>query len=157
MDLNWEAIGAVGEILGALAVVGSLVYLASQIRTQNREARVASVHDAAEAYRTTIASMQEPEMADLHIQAIENFDDLTPSQRLRYIVFMLRIFKVWEESYFQWRENRLDSEAWESMLSPLTDVMTTDGAKKVWELRKHQFRKDFADYIDSVEPGEYRI
>lgn len=33
--MNWDAIGAVGEIVGALAVVISLVYLASQIRIQN--------------------------------------------------------------------------------------------------------------------------
>ena len=155
--MNWEAIGAVGEILGALAVVGSLTYLASQIRVQNREARVASVHDAAEAYRTTISALQQPDMAELHIEALDNFDGLNPSQRLRYIVFMLGIFKVWEESYFQWREDRLDADAWESMLAPLADVMTTDGASKVWQLRKHQFRKDFADYIDNIELGEYRI
>ena len=30
--MNWEAIGAVGEILGALAVVGTLAYLATQVR-----------------------------------------------------------------------------------------------------------------------------
>ena len=30
--VNWEAIGAIGEILGAIAVVGSLVYVASQIK-----------------------------------------------------------------------------------------------------------------------------
>ena len=30
--MNWEAIGAVGEILGALAVFASLIYLARQIR-----------------------------------------------------------------------------------------------------------------------------
>jgi hypothetical protein len=30
--MNWEAIGAIGEILGALVVVITLVYLASQVR-----------------------------------------------------------------------------------------------------------------------------
>jgi hypothetical protein len=30
--MNWEAIGALGEILGALAVFGTLVYLAIQIK-----------------------------------------------------------------------------------------------------------------------------
>lgn len=30
--MNWEAIGAVGEILGALAVFASLIYLGRQIR-----------------------------------------------------------------------------------------------------------------------------
>ena len=38
--MNWDAIGAVGEILGAMAVFLSLVYLASQIRAQNREYRI---------------------------------------------------------------------------------------------------------------------
>ena len=33
--MNWEAISAIGEIVGALAVVISLVYLAAQIRNQN--------------------------------------------------------------------------------------------------------------------------
>ena len=27
--MNWDAIGAIGEIIGALAVVGSLAYLAA--------------------------------------------------------------------------------------------------------------------------------
>ena len=34
--MNWEAIGAVGEIVGAVAVVGTLFYLAIQIRQNNR-------------------------------------------------------------------------------------------------------------------------
>jgi len=34
--MNWEAIGAIGEIAGALAVVASLIYLATQIRQSNK-------------------------------------------------------------------------------------------------------------------------
>jgi hypothetical protein len=30
--MNWDAIGAVGEIVGAIAVVATLIYLASQVR-----------------------------------------------------------------------------------------------------------------------------
>lgn len=39
MELNWDAIGAVGEIIGAIAVVVSLVYLAVQIRTSSSLAK----------------------------------------------------------------------------------------------------------------------
>jgi len=35
--MNWEAIGAIGEVLGALGVIVTLVYLAFQIR-QNTSA-----------------------------------------------------------------------------------------------------------------------
>ena len=33
--MNWDAVGAVGEIIGALAVLVTLVYLATQIRQAN--------------------------------------------------------------------------------------------------------------------------
>ena len=43
--INWDAIGAIGEIVGAAAVVVSLVYLARQMRMSNKLAR-------SEAFRT---------------------------------------------------------------------------------------------------------
>ena len=39
--MNWEAIGAVGEVGGAIAVVATLVYLAAQIR-HSAESNLAS-------------------------------------------------------------------------------------------------------------------
>ena len=33
--MNWEAIGAIGEAIGAIAVVASLIYLAMQVRHNN--------------------------------------------------------------------------------------------------------------------------
>ncbi|MBM89375.1 MAG: hypothetical protein CMQ41_13465 [Gammaproteobacteria bacterium] len=35
--MNWEALGAIGEIIGAAAVLATLFYLAAQIKTQNRQ------------------------------------------------------------------------------------------------------------------------
>jgi hypothetical protein len=50
--MNWDAIGAIGEMLGALVVVITLVYLAVQIRyarnatiDQNRLARSSAVRE----------------------------------------------------------------------------------------------------------------
>ena len=35
--MNWEMINAVGQMLGAVGVIISIVYLAAQIRNQNKE------------------------------------------------------------------------------------------------------------------------
>ena len=35
--MNWDALGAIGEIIGAVAVLATLYYLAAQIKMQNRE------------------------------------------------------------------------------------------------------------------------
>lgn len=34
--MNWEAIGAVGEVVGAVAVIATILYLAAQVRMSNR-------------------------------------------------------------------------------------------------------------------------
>ncbi len=39
--MNWEAIGAVGETVGALAVLVTLVYLAMQIRQNTKSVQAA--------------------------------------------------------------------------------------------------------------------
>ena len=37
--MNWEMISAVGQMLGAIGVIISIVYLATQIRNQNKESQ----------------------------------------------------------------------------------------------------------------------
>jgi hypothetical protein len=41
--VNWEAISAIGQIVGALAVVISLIYLATEVRSSVRATREASM------------------------------------------------------------------------------------------------------------------
>lgn len=45
--MNWEAIGAVGEIVGAIAVVVTLVYLTNQVRRGTAATQPATVQSAA--------------------------------------------------------------------------------------------------------------
>jgi len=153
--MNWDAIGAIGEIVGALAVVISLVYLASQIRIQNRESRTASVHQVIEGYRSSIAALHEPEMADIWVRAIGDFDSLTEPQRLRFVVYLTVALRSFEDAYFQWREGRLEAEIWHGLITPLVDLKSTSAFESFWALRRHHFRPEFADYVDTLEAGNY--
>ncbi len=153
--MNWDAAGAIGEIFGAAAVVVSLLYLASQIRTQNREARAASVHQVLHEYSTAISRLHEPEMADIWVAAIEDFDSLSATQRLRFVVYLMVAVRSFEDAYFQWREARLEDDVWHALLPSLLDLKSTEAFARFWELRRHQFRLEFTEYIDSLEEGKY--
>src|SRR5207247_5703722 len=43
--MNWDMISAVGQMLGAVGVIISIVYLAAQIRNQNKESRKSACSD----------------------------------------------------------------------------------------------------------------
>ena len=50
--MSWDAIGAIGQALGSIAVFATLIYLASQVRHARREMRRALSQGRAEAVRS---------------------------------------------------------------------------------------------------------
>ena len=48
--MSWDAIGAVGEVLGAVAVIATLLYLARQIGQTNRIAKASGSRELQQKY-----------------------------------------------------------------------------------------------------------
>ena len=73
--VNWDAIGAVGEILGAVAVFMSLVYLGVQIRANTTSMNTASRQAVANEFRDWIRLVNEDNrvFAEVKLQKI-NFN-----------------------------------------------------------------------------------
>ena len=149
--MNWDAIGAVGEILGAMAVFLSLVYLASQIRAQNREYSIASVHEITEAFRQSLEVLTVPEMAQIYVKGVSSIDGLSDWERMSFIAVVQRFLRVYEEAYYQHSEQRLDDGNWIAMDAQYGDAISSTGFQQVWQLRKAYYRQEFRDYVDSLD------
>lgn len=75
--MNWQAIGAVGEILGAVAVLVTLVYLAFQIRQNTLTSRAVMHHQIATEYnRLHEITMAHPHIADVMARAGDTEGDV---------------------------------------------------------------------------------
>jgi hypothetical protein len=64
--MNWDAIGAVGELIGAIAILITLVYLAFQIkvmRDMNEKLAIDSTYSKFNAVRQSV--FENPELASL--------------------------------------------------------------------------------------------
>ena len=101
--MNWDAIGAVGEIIVAAAVVLSLGYLAVQIRQQNSESRSAAMHDISVGWRAASEILIDGELASIFIKANQDFDSLSETEALRFVATVRGIFRVFEEAYVQFQ------------------------------------------------------
>lgn len=149
--INWEAIGAIGEIVGALAVVASLIYLATQIAVQNREARIASMHDISSAHRDSLAAISEGVMADVFDKALDDFDNLSRADTFRVIGFVYRFFRVWEEAYFQHQAGRLEDRMWDSMSRQFSAYLSLVPFRRIWDLRGQYFDPQSRGFVDSLD------
>lgn len=154
--MNWDAISAIGEIVGATAVVVSVLYLALQVRGQVREARSAAIHEVSEGFREGIgATFMDPELAELFVRGKDDPEVLTPTQRVLFIALVQRNYRVWEDAFYQREERRLDETLWCSMERQYSALLYWPGVQWVWEIRRDYFTPDFRRYVDSLDPPEH--
>src|SRR5438034_11598065 len=95
LAVNWEAISAMGQIVGALAVVISLIYLAREIRSNARSARIASLHDV---NRWLGELVEHPHLAELYYRGIQYIRSLKSGDLVRFSAIFDQAF----DFYLQW-------------------------------------------------------
>ncbi len=153
--MNWDAIGAVAEALGALGVIISLVYLATQIRAQNRESRIAALHELSVGFRGSISNFTDGELARIFVRANDDYDSLDPSEQLQMIALVAEYLRVFEEAYIQHSEGRLDKRTWDTMARYLAMFMDGNCPKKIWELRGPYMDSEYQAFVNNLETSEF--
>ena len=149
--MNWEAIGAIGEIVGALAVFLTLVYLAMQIR-QNTKAVQASAVDASISKVTSVRqSMYEnAEVSRIYMKGLADPDDLDEESRTRFRLLMHNILLSISNIYSQTSLAGLSVSTWESQLVLLTRVVTSPGGRWFWKEYQLEFEEIFREQVDRI-------
>ena len=147
--MNWEAIGAIGEIIGAIAVVVTLIFLLAQLRQNTRSLGMSTRARVTDTIANTLAVLQDADFADIATFGFVSYEDLPPRDRLRFASFILRMLRVWEDAYFQWRQGGYDDGAWASNRAFMLDILSLKGARDVFNLRAPWFDVRFVEYIQS--------
>ena len=97
--MNWDAIGAIAEAVGALGVIITLVYLTFQLRQNTKaieHATFRGVLDDANQWQYRV--IDSPEIAALYIAGMRG-DDLSSSDRLRFGLMMNTLFGHWGHAF----------------------------------------------------------
>jgi len=142
--MNWDAIAAVAELLGALGVVASLIYLAVQIRQNTRSLRMASHRGVAgEFQQSNLAAIQDPQIAELLVRGLGDASSLSEVERLRFEGLLVSIFRTYEELFQLHRGGLADDELWESRERSMMRWLSFPGVRDWWL----SDRSDF--FIDS--------
>lgn len=156
--MNWDAIAALGEIIAAVAVVISLIYLSFQIRGQNAEAHAAGMHAVSQGFRDSIGSLAEnPHVARIWIKSNKDPASLTDEELVQMFAVAQRNFRVWEEAFRLHRSGRLDEEIWDGITKQYVSFLAHRGFRYVWKFRGQYYSQEFRLFVDSLPDSDYRI
>ncbi len=143
--MNWEAVGAAGEILGAIAVVATLFYLTRQIHQSTKVARANLSKDLFLTSRAAIWDMAtNPDLAQI-IADIRGFEDLDVTRRT---MFFQSFFRLYEVVFTLHRDGLVDDGIYESYLTMIRVFAASRHFDAYWEATRRQFHGEFRTYVD---------
>ena len=112
--MDWIAVGAIAEIVGAIAVVLTLAYLALQVNHGTQAARRAAAAEAVSAVREANAHLaDDPTAAAIFWKGVDGLENLsTEEQKAQFGIMTFNLFKTCEHLHYQWLVGAMDSEVW---------------------------------------------
>ncbi len=156
--MNWDAIGAVGEIAGAAAVVVTLVYLARQIRHSNAVVGAQVYQERANTRMMLHHSISDSEhlapiMFRMNEQGwpenVDAIDGLGGLDLFRFTQNQFAVLARLDNSYYQYRRGFLSDDAWEATKAGLLAFAPTWERLGILETGSTQpFREEVRRILD---------
>ncbi len=149
--MDWDAIGAIGEIVGGTAVFISLFYVGLQVRQNSKAIRGQTF----ESLSTTLAnfawkSADDAEMTVVLTKAIAG-KELSPVEDARLVAQIRANMRIASAVYYQYSLGLLDLVQLEDLTFSASALLSTPTGRRVWNASKDHLADDFVEYMDEAD------
>lgn len=149
--MNWNAVSAVGEIIGAAAVIVSLIYVGIQIRANSRAVRSATANEttaAISAWYTAVGSSHQA--SRLFYTGLIRPEQLRDEELAQLVYLGHGLLLDYQAAFYVSREGTLDRALQESITKTIYGTAHLPGFKLIWQQRGELFHSEFRKYVDEI-------
>ncbi len=147
-------LGAIGELVGGVAVIATLVYLAVQLSGSRQALKTQTHHNLIMAAQRPLEFvMADAELADIVTRGDENPGALGPAEWERYSNYAFMVINAWEYGYYLSQSQSVPQTLWEGGNGYWTELARTKpGVLKFWSENEHAFAEPFRSYAAARFP-----
>ena len=149
--IDMQYLANLGEVVGAVVVILTLIYLAIQIR-QNTQAQRTENYSRALERLAAMQSMlsQDGETSLIFSKAVLDTSKLTPQERMRFTWSMYEAFGAFEFMFHASRTDAIPDEVWTRWSSGVAWWLSFPGVQSWWHARPFPFTESFAAFVESL-------
>lgn len=146
----FEDAAAIAEVIGAIGVMISLVFVGLQMKQANKLARSAAQQKQIDAVATLSRQpLEAPGFADLYIRANLGMA-LTLEERIKLESVLVNVDRVWEGLHLLYVDGQIDKDLWEAhRAQALSALLGYPAARAVWNARKAWFTPEYRAFRDA--------
>lgn len=147
-------LGNIGDFIGGIAVVFSLVYLAFQIRRNTQTVQAGTVQAATQAFSEIMELMaRDAELLRIFDSGTHDFKALSKEDRLRFSSLMGAIIHRFENLVAQTENGLLPRDSWDGGANRLRGTFALPGTLEWWEKGKGAFSLQLQKWVESEVIG----
>jgi hypothetical protein len=149
---DWDAISAISQMIGSIAVVLSVLYLAFQVHQSTRVSKLAAQDAAATSLREVTRPFAEnADLARIWRRGLEDLNSLPAEEQARFFHSCYQFLKAFETIHFHHIHGVMDEQIWQGWAGLLKHYIASPGMEHYWKLRQELFSARFRDFIHTLE------
>jgi len=140
---------AIGEAIGGIAVLVTLLYLAYQFRQTAAIERTAGNRELLSRCRDWVElTTTHPDLADVLRKAMSDWDSATPEEKERANGWMLSAGLQGEQALYMWREGLINEASYNGFIAVVVAIASTPGGRRWWESGRIALGDDISNLVD---------
>lgn len=153
--MSLEQWAFVAQIISAIAVVASLVFVGYQLKHTTAAIRATSSQAHASLYTDLVRSIiDNADFARSWSIGLTDPKALAEAEWVQFVAYASALFRLYESSRVQWLNGRLDEEHWHTIESQAADFGHLPGLQAAWKLRGHWFSPEYRAWFEGLRPAE---
>ena len=149
--MNWEAIAAIGETLGAIGVIITLIYLAFQLRQNTLALKLNAEFAAAQEHVHNSVGVSGTAVPYIVIRGFEDPTQLSPEESAQFLFWMNGSMRMYQHQHLMFHEGNLSPESWSSTENLLKGFVQTDGFQSYWASRRNTYSLRFQEFVGRID------
>lgn len=151
MRLKLSEIASLAEVIGAAAIVISLVYVGVQVQDSTRAVRSATANDTSAAMAAWyITTGNNPESTRVVLDGITNPELLSREETAQFVYLIHGLFLEYQAAYYVSEQGTLDVQMRESLVNTILGVREQPGFQMYWGQRQDLFKPSFREFVDDL-------
>jgi hypothetical protein len=157
--MTLEDLGNIGDFLGGIGVIITLLYLAIQIRQNTRQLKADSMsaqtialeNSGSDIARWIAEIVENRDLAELWGRGLTDIEQLDQTDRLRFDYLGMQLLQAWQTMYRRSIQAN-DPELWEITLRYLKMYFRSPGFQALWANNRRLLVSGFVTAVEKVFP-----
>lgn len=139
----------VGQAVGALAVIASLVFVGLQVRQNTKATRATALQMNADYWLSYFTMLADNQLGEIYSKGALGREELEGDQFRQFFFLCRATFMGCENQHHQYLSGLLDDDAYRGYQATIREqIAAFPGIRAMWQLVKHTYGTEFVKFLD---------